>query len=383
MRIAFVTLEYPPRLIGGAGVYAGELCAALGALGHDITVFAPQSPGDGEFMSAKGVTFRPIPISSSLPQAPQFWVRVRKAISEEGSFDIIHLNSAAYWFIARTRLADCPQVMTLHHSVVGMAKRNNVSWYERLKDLGGENSPLLPIIERSCIMRSDGLIAVSRFAAQQAILTYPGAKGRMTVIPSGRGVPLPPPSLTPTEVRKKYSLSGSRIVLFVGRVDDSRKGLDVLIKAFAAASLPSASLLVVGKGDSTKYRAMAHEFGVEDRTSFTGYVEDGILSSIYQAADIVVVPSRLEGYGYTAVEPMLLGKPVLASAAGALPEIVPEPGLFSPEDHVRLASMLNEVLSCDDSLAKLSQLSIESASNTITYEEVARRTITVYAEMLE
>ena len=80
---------------------------------------------------------------------------------------------------------------------------------------------------------------------------------------------------------------------------------------------------------------------------------------------------------------MLLGKPVLASAAGALPEIVPEPGLFSPEDHVRLASMLSEVLSCDDSLAKLSQLSIESASNTITYEEVARRTITVYAEMLE
>jgi glycosyltransferase involved in cell wall biosynthesis len=100
------------------------------------------------------------------------------------------------------------------------------------------------------------------------------------------------------------------------------KGVDRLIRAFAAAALPNAVLRIAGDGH---YRSaledLARALGVADRTEFHGNIDD--MPVFWQRCDVAAVPSLLiESFSIAAVEAMACGCPVIASRAGALPETV-------------------------------------------------------------
>jgi glycosyltransferase involved in cell wall biosynthesis len=128
----------------------------------------------------------------------------------------------------------------------------------------------------------------------------------------------------PAELRKETGLSGQAIVVgFVGRLDDSQKGVTTLLEAMAIVVRHSHDVALVMAGDGpTKEAATSfiRECALSRSVHLTGFRDD--IPSFMKALDFLVMPSNFEGFGYAAVEAMAAGKPVIATSVSSLPEIV-------------------------------------------------------------
>lgn len=126
------------------------------------------------------------------------------------------------------------------------------------------------------------------------------------------------------------SFRGSaRAFLYLGSLC-SRKGIDILIKAFANArrASPRWVLLLVGPDTSSgSYRRLANNIGVSKDILFRGAIEAREISSVLHCGDVLVLPSRYDGWGTTLNEGASAGLPLIASdAVGAAYHLI-EPGL--------------------------------------------------------
>lgn len=136
----------------------------------------------------------------------------------------------------------------------------------------------------------------------------------------------PPAPAETAAARTAFGLPGGPLALFVGRLVE-RKGLDRLIGALAR--VPVGALVVAGYGDVAPFRALAARLGVAARVHFVGAVDDARLPALYQAADLLAMPSRtilargdLEGFGIVYLEAAASGRPALAGRSGGAPEAV-------------------------------------------------------------
>lgn len=118
------------------------------------------------------------------------------------------------------------------------------------------------------------------------------------------------------------------VVLFVGRIQ-ALKGLDLAIRALARVTAHRARLVVVGgpsgsggPAETEALLALAVSERVSDRIQWLPPRPHVELSTIYRAADVVVIPSRSESFGLVALEAAACGRPVVASAVGGLRSIV-------------------------------------------------------------
>lgn len=327
MRIAFITFEYPPFIIGGAGTYAINVTRELVKLGHEVTVFTPQIESIESVNDDEKLKVCRIVLNDNLPfRAVQFWLKLPEAIKEiesSNKFDIIHFNGLSYWFV-KNKLAEAPNVVTIHHLVTDAIKCNNMSLISRIKDISGENNFLMPRIEKKCVKCADKIVSVSKFTKKQIVDTYGISPEKIDVIYNG--IELNEQTFTEKELeesRKQFGIPQKPVILFVGRIDDHRKGLDVLLKSFKIVlEKIDCILLVVGKGDQTEARTLATSMEFLDNVFFTGFVDDITLKKCYQLCDVYAIPSRLEGFGLTVLEAMVAGKPVVATNVGAISELI-------------------------------------------------------------
>lgn len=159
------------------------------------------------------------------------------------------------------------------------------------------------------------------------------------------GVPGGDPSAGPDE---PLGLAPRSYVLFVGTVEP-RKGIEVLLSAHQTLRReghPDLRLVVAGPPGWGKTPALDGP-GV----MAPGRIDQVTLDALYRGAAVLAMPSRSEGFGLPALEAMARGCPVVASAAGALPEVVGDAGLLvAPGDPTALAAALHRVLA-DDSFA--------------------------------
>ncbi len=132
------------------------------------------------------------------------------------------------------------------------------------------------------------------------------------------------------------------------------KGIDIMISALPEIlkKYSNVKLLIVGDGaEKERLNELAEKLGVSNAITWAGLQPKDALASYYAQMNMVVVPSRFEGFGLTAIEAMSYGIPVLASAVDGLKEVV-EDGksglLFESEDSDALAETVVELIENDE-----------------------------------
>lgn len=158
------------------------------------------------------------------------------------------------------------------------------------------------------------------------------------------------------------------------------KGMDLVVPAFAKASTrnPRLRLLVVGDGSQRSLmERQAAEAGVPDRVDFVGRKPQAELQACYDRIDILLMPSRSEGFGLTAIEGMARGCVPVVAEVGGLPEVVtPECGLLhKPGDADDLAEKISALADTPKRITYLSAAAIRRAEvfSTARYNQAIKQ----------
>ena len=178
-------------------------------------------------------------------------------------------------------------------------------------------------------------------------------------------------------------------LLFCGRLNGPReqKGIDVLLKSLPLVLRHHRVLLnIIGTGAKLEqYRALAEELNVSRYVNFLGFVEHEKMPAYYAQADLFVLPSRRESFGLVLAEAMACGLPVVATAAGAIPEVV-EDGvtgvLVPPDDPEALANAIGSLLSDPEKMKTMGARGKARVEKHFTWDKVAERVIEGYHRVL-
>lgn len=294
MRIGLVC-PYSLDVPGGVQNHVKDLAEALIGLGHEVSVLAPTENGEAlpsYVVSAGGAV--PVPYNGSVARVsfgPVVAARVRRWL-REGAFDVVHLHEPATPSISLLALwsTDRPVVATFHTSNV------------RSRAMSASGSILRPFLEKITAR-----IAVSEYA-RNTLVQHIG--GEPVVIPNGVYVD----RFAHAVPRQDWRGAGPTIA-FVGRIDEPRKGLPLLLEAFGpiAAAHPGARVLVVGGGDQkAARRRVTGDLGGD--VVFLGRISDADKAAALRTADLYVAPNTGgESFGIVLVEAMAAATPVLAS----------------------------------------------------------------------
>ncbi len=128
-----------------------------------------------------------------------------------------------------------------------------------------------------------------------------------------------------------FSLNRDAFVVATSGILQPQKNQDVLIKAFAAAGLPQAVLLLIGDGEAKEeLEALARELGVAERTIFTGWRDD--VADLLQGSDLFVFASAQEGMSNSLLEALAADLPCFVSDTPENRDVLQNPVQFFPAD---------------------------------------------------
>ena len=228
------------------------------------------------------------------------------------------------------------------------------AWYSRL--YVAWQRALLPALAR----RAVHLVTVSQFSRRELIELLNADPEKITVIPGGVDERFAPDA-DPAPSRAALALERPYVLTVASRT--ARKNLGALsatAKRLAADGLD----LVAAGGDRPQFRADGAT-GVR----FVGHVPDEHLPGLYAGARAFVLPSLYEGFGLTALEAMACGTPVVAAAAGGIPEVVGDAAvLVDPTDPSMIAEAVARA--CGDTA--LARAGVERARE-FSWESTAER----------
>lgn len=184
--------------------------------------------------------------------------------------------------------------------------------------------------------------------------------------------------------KKSLGLDGQRLIVgAVGRLREE-KGQDVLIQAMAIViqSIPEVCLLLVGDGpDREKLQKLSYDLGLVNHIYWAGQIDPEAVIPYYAIMNVVVVPSRFEGFGLTAAEAMAAGLPVLASNVDGLCEVVKheETGyLVPPENSELLADRIIDLLADPDKAVDMGQAGRVRAEHYFSMAQFSEAILAVY-----
>jgi phosphatidylinositol alpha-mannosyltransferase len=327
LRIGLVC-PYSLDIPGGVQNHVRDLAAVLNDRGHRVAVLAPGEPSDDlpAYVTTTGKAM-PVRFNGSVARVafgPRAVSRVRRWLAD-GHIDVLHVHEPAAPSVSMLALwaSDVPVVATFHSAM------------PRSRVMSSTASLLRPTMEKITAR-----VAVSE-AARATLVQHVG--GEPIVISNGVYVQ----AFTEAAPRPEWQRPGPTIA-FLGRIDEPRKGLAVLLEAFPAvlARHPSARLLVAGRGDPDERIDVAPE--VRSRVEFLGQVSDADRGRLLASATVYVAPhTGGESFGIVLVEAMAAGAPVVASALPAFRAVLGggELGaLFDVGDAADLAGVLGGLL---------------------------------------
>lgn len=407
MRIALLSYRSKPHC-GGQGVYVRHLSRELAELGHHVELFSGQPyPEDLD----PRVLLRRVPSldlyrepdpfrvphpreirdridllelatmwTAGFPEPRTFSLRVARLLAHRrDEFDVVHDNQCLGTGLRKIAATGLPVVATVHHPITR----------DRMLDLAAARWWRKPLVHRwygfaemqkRVARELPELLTVSSTSAADIAADFDVRPDQLRVVPLGVDTELFRPSDQPRVRGRIFTIASADVPL---------KGIAHLLAAVAKLRTErDVELQLVAKlepnGPTEKLIA---ELGISDIVHISTGLSDAELAGLFATAEIACIPSLYEGFSLPAVEAMASGTPIVASRAGALPEVLgPEGGcaeLVTAGDVDELRQVLGELLDSPARLASLGAAGRRRALDVYSWESVAAQTLEVYQRATE
>ncbi len=408
MKIALLSYRGNPYC-GGQGIYLTYLANELVKLGHEVHVIVgPPFPLflDGSVVHqvenlnffGKKENFLPSPqpfrIFAPLhfyefaasrfgvfPEIKAFSFRAffkLRELVKSHRFDILHDNQCLGYGMLLWKTLGIPVVSTIHHPL----SIDRATWFENPSSLQQKVKRVLyyPLVmQRIVSNRLDGIITVSQDSARAITEAFAVPSEKIRVVYNGLDsnefAPIPGLAKNPHNL------------IFVGNSEDRKKGLLYLLQSLLY--LPEQVTLTVVDGGAPQRSfapLLTEKYRMNHRVHFTGKIGPGELVRLYCTAEIAVVPSLYEGFGFPAAEAMACELPVVACTAGALPEVVGNDGagiLVPPRNAQALAQAIKRLLKDPELRQQMGRAARRRVLDLFTWENAARKMVDVYQEVID
>ncbi|MCV7204759.1 glycosyl transferase family 1 [Mycolicibacterium peregrinum] len=401
MRIALLSYRSKTHC-GGQGVYVRYLSRGLAELGHEVEVFSGQPYPEGLDPRVKLTKVpsldlyrepdpfrvpRPSEIrdgidalelatmwSAGFPEPRTFTMRVARILAERrDEFDVVHDNQSLGSALLKIADSGLPVVATVHHPITR----------DRVVEIAAAKWWRKPLVRRwygfaemqkKVARKIPELLTVSSSSAADIAEDFGVTPDQLHIVPLGVDTEL----FKPAEHRVR-----GRIIA-IASADVPLKGVSNLLHAVARLRVArDLDVQLVSKlepnGPTEKLIA---ELGISDIVHSSSGLSDEELAALLASAEVACIPSLYEGFSLPAVEAMASGTPIVASRAGALPEVVGDDGacarLVRPADVDELTAVLGELLDSPSERRRLGAAGRQRALDVFSWESVAAQTVSVY-----
>lgn len=406
LRVALLTYRGNPHS-GGQGVYVRYLSRALTDIGHRVTVFSGppyphvdrgvelvevpsldlyrsedpfRRPRRDEFRDAIDVLEYAAMCGAGFPEPLTFSLRAARALESHGGFDVVHDNQSLGYGLLAMQRAGLPVVATIHHPISLDRKLEVANAPSRMKRMAVRRWYAFEHMQGRVARRLREVIAVSERARDDAIVEFRIPPRHVSVIHNGVDSELFRPLDAPRRAGRIITTASADVPL---------KGLVYLIEAVAKLRTErDVDLVVIGRPKKKgAARAAIDRFGVGDAVRFEADVDWSRLVELYSEAEVAVVPSLYEGFSLPAAEAMSCGVPLVATNAGALPEVTGPDGECSlvvpPGDAEALAASIRRLLDDPELRHRLGAAGRRRVLEHFSWTQAARATEARYRELIE
>ncbi|MCI0574647.1 MAG: glycosyltransferase family 4 protein [Chloroflexi bacterium] len=369
MRICSPQLGLSPQAALGGEVYDRELLTRLAGLGADVDVLLPAGQPYPP-VTGLHVTFLPLRRGYRWFISNPLLVHYIGRAYRRQPFDVLRVHSLRFTGLAALwarRLYHLPVPIMAHHHHLDRDR-----WTGQ--------------VERRVAQAVDRLITGSHFARQQLVRELKVSGDKIAVVYYGVADHYRP-GPAGEMIGRQLNPFGGPILLHVGSLKP-RKNLPALLEAFASVlpHFPKARLVLVGRGPGKSVlQAQARQLGLAPAVYFAGFVSEEDKLAYYQSATLVVSPSLLEGFGFAVAEAMACGRPVVATQAGSLPELVAdgETGLLAPAgDAAALSQAILRLLRDEELARRMGQAGAARVDALFRWDRAARLTWQQYEALL-
>jgi glycosyltransferase involved in cell wall biosynthesis len=406
LRIALLSYRSKPHC-GGQGIYVRHLSRELAELGHSVDVWSGQPYPELDAVAGAGsLSLRPLPSldlyrdddpfrtpglheirdaidvlevttmwTAGFPEPLTFSLRAARALrARRDEYDVVHDNQSLGYGLLALGQAGLPLVTTVHHPITVDRRLEIAAADSLVRKASLQRWYGFTRMQARVARRMQTVLTVSQNSADDIVRDFGVRRESVRIVPVG----VDTDTFAPTDVPRV----AGRIVA-VSSSDSPMKGGLVLLEALAKlATGRDVELVVVGrpKPDGPVARAV-DDLGLADSVRFVTGLTDAALASLFASAEVAVVPSLYEGFSIPAVEAMACETPLVASRAGALPEVVGDCGvLVRPGDPAELADAVGALLDDDDRRRALGTAGRRRVLERYTWRAVAAATAEVYAE---
>jgi glycosyltransferase involved in cell wall biosynthesis len=343
LRVALDTTS----LIGartGVGTFTAEIVTRL-ALDPslEVSAFAVTRRGAGAMASALPVGVRAVRRPMVARPLRWCWARADQPPIEwwTGAVDVVH---GPNFVVPPARRA--AEVVTVHDLTC-----------VRFPEMCTADVLQVPGLLRRALARGAWVHTVSSSVAAEVVEAFSADPDRVVTVPNGAPEALAPGEKDHLAPEGRRVAGAERYVLALGTLEP-RKDLPTLVRAFdlLADADPDLRLVLAGPdgwgADQVSAAVLAARHG--DRVRRLGWVADGARRALLAGAEVVAYPSRYEGFGLPPLEALAAGTPVVATRAGALPEVLDDAAEWAAVgDPESVASALRTVLDDTDRAAAI------------------------------
>ena len=405
LKIAFLSYRSKP-FSGGQGIYVKYLSKALYDLGHEIDVFSgPPYPDldpkiklvkipslslyekKSKFYDVNPMELlNPINLfewlsvnSGGFPEPYTFGQRIKKILKQNlNEYDVIHDNqSLAYELLFFQKKK--PLVTTIHHPIS----------LDLAYQLQSTNDIFLKLLMR----RWHSFLVMQKFVAKRL---------KKIVVPSNSSMDDIKDEFRVDKNKMERVMNGIDLNVFypdskirkipfklvtVASADVPLKGLDYLLKALSdlAEVYSDISLSIIGeqkKGGHTE--RLIKKLNLEKRVNFFSNLTQEDLRKTYCEAELAIIPSLYEGFGFAAIEAMACGVPLISSSGGALPEVIKDTGIIIPPKNAKeIYNSVDFLLSSPKSAKELAEKGLQRANSKFSWTAIAKQLEKVYYKEIE